>query len=144
METGPLRKKLNPLIRCIKCWSSQAHSNLHLVVFSLKKTPFYNGEIIKDLCQKTGIFNLIHQNERHFRNKFGMMIYEDILVLEPNTEVDNTDEIARTVALAHLKDAMNRAPSESQEDLLKAINAVHKVTASPLFINILKSFTFQL
>jgi len=100
---------------------------------NVKKTAFYNGEIIKDLCQKTGIFNIIHQNERHFRNKFGTMIYEDILVLEPNTEVENTDEIARTVALAHLKDAMNRAPSESQADLLKAINAVHKVTASPLF-----------
>jgi 16S rRNA G966 N2-methylase RsmD len=100
---------------------------------NVKKTAFYNGELIKDLCQKTGIFRLIHQNERHFRNKFGTMIYEDILVLQPNTEVENTDEIARTVALAHLKDAMNRAPIESQDDLVKAINAVHKVTASPIF-----------
>jgi len=100
---------------------------------SVKKTPFFNGEIIRELCQKTGIFNLIHQNERHFRNKFGIFIYEDILVLQPNALLENTDDIARTVALAHLKDAMNRTPVESQEDLFKAINSIHKVTASPIF-----------
>ncbi|EDN67586.1 conserved hypothetical protein [Beggiatoa sp. PS] len=100
---------------------------------NVKKTPFFNGEIMIDLCQHTGIFSLLHQNERHFRNKFGTTIYEDILVLQPNIKVDKTDEIARTVALTHLKNAINSTPVESKADLLKAIDSVHRVTASPIF-----------
>jgi len=100
---------------------------------NVKKTPFFNGNIIIDLCKKTGIFNIVHQNERHFRNKFGTLIYEDILVLQPNTRQESTDEIARSVACSHLKEAIFRTPTESKKDLLKAIDSVNKVTSSPLF-----------
>ncbi|RKZ77368.1 MAG: hypothetical protein DRR19_28035 [Candidatus Parabeggiatoa sp. nov. 1] len=100
---------------------------------NVKKTPFFNGNLIIDICKQTGIFNVVHKNERHFRNKFGTTIYEDILVLQPNASVEKTDDIARSVAHSHLTDAIFRTPTESKEDLLKAIDSVNKVTGSPLF-----------
>ncbi len=100
---------------------------------NVKKTAFYNGKIISDLCQETGICDIVHSSERHFQNKFGATIYEDILVLKPNVSEDSTDHIARSVALAHLNEAITRAPEESQEDLRKAISSVHKVKGSPVY-----------
>ncbi len=98
---------------------------------NVKKTPFYNGMIIKDICQESNLFLLSDISERFFKNKFGKTIYEDILTLEPKDIVNNTDEYARTVALSHLKDALSRVHPESQLDLVKAINSISKVLPSP-------------
>lgn len=98
---------------------------------NVKKTPFYNGMIIKDICQESNLFSLSDISERFFKNKFGKTIYEDILTLEPKDTVHNTDEYARTVASSHLKDALSRVHPESQLDLEKALNSISKVLPSP-------------
>lgn len=98
---------------------------------NIKKTPFYNGVIIRDICQESNLFLLSDISERFFKNKFGKTIYEDILTLEPKDIVNNTDEYARTVALSHLKDALSRVDPESQLDLEKALNSISKVLPSP-------------
>jgi len=101
---------------------------------NVKKTPFYNGMIIKDICTETKLFSMTDMSERFFRNKFGTTIYEDILTLEPKDINNNTDKQARTVAISHLQDAIKRVHPESQLDLEKALVSVDRISPSPEYI----------
>jgi len=98
---------------------------------NVKKTPFYNGMIIKDICQKTNLFSITDTSERFFKNKFGTTIYEDILTLKPNEISNSTDNSARAVAFFHLQDAIDRVHPESRLDLEKALSMVDKISSSP-------------
>ena len=98
---------------------------------NVKKTPFYNGMIIKDICKRSNLFSITDTSERFFRNKFGITIYEDILTLKPKAINNNTDNIARTVASLHLQNAVERVHSESRLELEKALSMVNKVSPSP-------------
>ena len=100
---------------------------------NVKKTPFYNGRIIKDVCNETELFSITDTSERFFKNKFGTTIYEDILTLKPNGSNDNTDQFARAVAISHLKEALKRVPSESLSDLEKALESADKISSSPKY-----------
>ncbi len=101
---------------------------------NVKKTPFYNGKIIKNICSQTNLFLVTDESERFFKNKFGAIIYEDILTLKPNDFTDNTDESARNVAISHLENALERVPTESASDLKKAIELVDNIFSSPTYI----------
>lgn len=100
---------------------------------NVKKTPFYNGRIIKDICDETELFSITDMSERFFKNKFGTTIYEDILTLKPNGSNDNTDKLARAVAISHLKEAFKRVPSESLSDLEKALESADNISSSPKY-----------
>ncbi len=100
---------------------------------NVKKTPFYNGRIIKDVCNETELFSITDMSERFFKNKFGTTIYEDILTLKPNGSNDNTDKLARAVAISHLKEALKRVPSESLSDLEKALESADNISSSPKY-----------
>lgn len=100
---------------------------------NVKKTPFYNGKIIEDICYKTNLFSISDTSERFFNNKFGITIYEDIFTLEPKNIDNNTEKHARTVASFHLKDALKRVHQDSQIDLKKAIELVDSVSSSPIY-----------
>lgn len=100
---------------------------------NVKKTPFYNGKIIKDICHKTNLFSVSETSERFFKNKFGTTIYEDIFTLKPKNINNNTDKHARIVAYSHLEDALKRVHPESQLDLKRAIGLVDIVSSSPKY-----------
>lgn len=101
---------------------------------NVKKTPFYNGMIIKNICNRTKLFSISDMSERFFKNKFGTLIYEDILTLKPESKSENTDKAARAVASAHLIEAKKNAPSESMPDLEKALKLIDTVSSSPKYI----------
>lgn len=100
---------------------------------NVRKTAFYNGEIVCDLALTSSLFELNYRAERVFKNKFGSNIIEDILVFKPLSSVVNTDDIARDVAKKHLKKASLSVSAEAAEDLHKAIDSVDKVKPSPIF-----------
>ncbi|MCP4350165.1 MAG: site-specific DNA-methyltransferase [Desulfobacterales bacterium] len=100
---------------------------------NVRKTAFYNGKIIIDICKNSEMFSVEHSTERCFKNKFGTMIYEDILFLKPLHSLNDTDVIARDVALSHLKSSIDQSPAESKDDLEKAIASIKTVEASPTF-----------
>lgn len=100
---------------------------------NVRKTAFYNGKIVIDLCRESDIFDVEHIAERHFRNKFGKTIYEDILVLSPGAATPDIINIARVVAKDHLQNAVNRVPDESKNDLSNAMDSLDNVQPSPLF-----------
>ena len=100
---------------------------------NVRKTPFYNGDIVCDLALTSGLFKLNHRAERAFKNKFGSNIVEDILVFNPLTSVANTDDIAKDIAVKHLKKAALTVYSEAADDLHNAIDYADKVEPSPMF-----------
>lgn len=100
---------------------------------NVRKTAFYNGDIVCDLALKSGLFNLNHRAERVFKNKFGGNIIEDILVFKPSASVADTGRIAKDVAIDHLKKAALSVSNEAKNDLHDAIDSVDKVESSPIF-----------
>lgn len=100
---------------------------------NVRKTAFYNGDIVCDLALRSGLFNLNHRAERVFKNKFGGNIIEDILVFKPSDAVADTDSLAKDVAICHLKNAALSVSNEAKDDLHNAIDFADKVESSPIF-----------
>jgi hypothetical protein len=98
----------------------------------VRKTSFYNGEIVARLAVRCANFRLEARQERVFQNKFGEMIYEDILHFRP-APVLATAESPLEVAREALGDALARAPEESVSDLKEAISRLADVRMSPTY-----------
>lgn len=100
---------------------------------NVRKTPFYNSEIVLELINEMDCFDLIDKSERAFVNKFGKRIVEDIIIVEKKTNIKPKIEIAKSVAKKHLVNAQAMAPKEVEDDFIDAINRIDKVIASPIF-----------
>ena len=100
---------------------------------NVKKTPFYNGRILRRLAVECLGLGVLLEQERVFQNRFGQDIYEDILHIELRP-IDRPDwsDWARALATEVLEEAGKRAPEESLEDLRNAIERVACVDPSPL------------
>lgn len=82
----------------------------------VRKTRFFNGEIVAGLAVSSAGYHLQTRQERVFQNRFGEMIFEDILhlVSRPSSgTMTPPAEIAREALMA----ARCRAPEESLSDL---------------------------
>src|SRR5262249_15078594 len=100
---------------------------------NVRKTRFFNGEIMATLAVRCVGFSIISRQERFFMNRFGGRIYEDILHLEVakggNTKMEDPRAVAREV----LDEAQTRAPDESLGDLQAAMQLADEVQGSPLY-----------
>ena len=96
---------------------------------------FCNSELIYGMVQEIFGLNLILRQERVFKNRYGTMIYEDILHFENNKykyQVDEKtiSEKAREIAVRMLKE---KKPLEKNEAALhEAISFANKVKKSEL------------
>lgn len=102
----------------------------------VKKTRFFNGEILSEIATRCLGYELELKQKRFFKNKFGQIIYEDILHLRNDNKKqrilgENPASIARHV----LEEARSRTPSESEEDLELALQELDTVPPSPLYKN---------
>jgi DNA modification methylase len=100
---------------------------------NVRKTRFFNGEIVARLAVHSAGYFLETRQERVFQNRFGEMIYEDILHLRQrptNGESMSPLDVAREVLTA----ARSRAPAESLSDLSSALEKLGEVGPSPLYI----------
>jgi SAM-dependent methyltransferase len=100
---------------------------------NVRKTVFYNGEIVAELAVSCAGFSLSSRQERVFQNRFGEMIYEDILHFSPNQLGSSSLVHPRQIAEEALKAALVRVPSESESDLWDAIERTGDVDASPVY-----------
>lgn len=101
----------------------------------VRKTPFFNGEIIAEVAGSACGFSLALKQERVFTNRYGQLIYEDILHLaptEPEPSHEEQDVVVRQLSKAVLTNALDRCPTESKADIQSAIEAVEKVNTSPI------------
>jgi len=101
---------------------------------SVRKTQFFNGEIITEIaCRALGM-EIILKQERVFTNRFGLSIYEDILHFnnKKNTP-DNWLGIARIISSEVLESVKATCPDETKEDLIDAINKVNILEPSTIY-----------
>jgi len=100
----------------------------------VRGVPFYNGEIVCQLATAVLGLGLPLRQERVFKNKFGKLIYEDILHFE-NCSVTPQNALAnaRTIASQVLEASLPLAAEEVRCDLEEALANVSEVQASPLF-----------
>jgi SAM-dependent methyltransferase len=99
----------------------------------VRKTVFFNGEIVAGLAVRCAGFAFRSRQERVFQNRFGEMIYEDILhfTLRPLAECfsGSASDFAKEILSA----AFQRAPSESENDLRDAIDRIADVAPSSMY-----------
>ncbi len=103
----------------------------------VRKTPFYNGEIIAEIAVRACALSLELKQERVFRNRFGQDIYEDILHFRRRTgeRVASRAAIERMVlgvAEEVLQSTLDSCPDESRADVAQALSSLESVTRSPL------------
>jgi len=100
----------------------------------VKKTAFFNGEIVSEIAYQCCKMNLINRQERVFINRYGAHIYEDILHFESNKKISiNGIETARNIAKDIFLSVMSTAPEESQVDLQDALDKLSDVQPSEMF-----------
>jgi len=100
---------------------------------NVRKTPFFNGDLVTKIAVACEGFRYVLRQERIFKNKFGLSIVEDILHFAPANASHRCDVSPLDVARDALIDAQKQAPTESQCDLKAAIDGVDSVSASPLY-----------
>lgn len=100
---------------------------------NVRKTNFYNGEIIASIAEIAGMY-IDFRQERVFTNRFGQSIFEDILHFRNgNNPISTNEKRIRDLSTEILINALNRAPNESVDDLSNAIEYVNNVKRSPIY-----------
>lgn len=112
--------------------------NAHIIIVvgresNVRKTRFYNGEIVADLAVRCVGLRFAVRQERVFQNRFGDMIYEDILHFRTSGTERSLAQPAE-IAEEALTAALGRAPAESKQDLRDALERLDQVRPSPLFL----------
>ncbi|MEJ7616598.1 MAG: DNA methyltransferase [Pyrinomonadaceae bacterium] len=99
---------------------------------NVRSSPFYNGQIVKEIINALGCFESVTDRERTFVNKFGASIKEDIIISKKVPSLPHRS-VSKMVSVKHLEDALNLAPLEVRKDITDAISNIDSVDPSPLF-----------
>jgi hypothetical protein len=98
---------------------------------TVRKTRYFNGEIVARLAmQCVGLIPETRQ-ERVFRHKFGTLIYEDILHLRPSASTGTI--MPEAIANDVLRESLSSVKPEAAADLQEALNRIEEVRPSPLY-----------
>ncbi len=101
---------------------------------NVRGLSFKNGEVVAAIASGGADFHLETRQERKFKNKFGEIIYEDILHLVPASKgVVADDSFARSMALWSLQEASKNTQEEIRYEALEAKKRAYTVQKSPLF-----------
>ncbi len=99
---------------------------------NIRKVPFYNGQIVKQIIETIPGFKMVDTTERYFFNKFGNKIIEDILIFQKNGRSELTSE-AKSIAQKNLLASLEYAQAEVKQDIIEAVNDIDTITPSPIF-----------
>ncbi len=102
----------------------------------VRGVAFSNSEIVASLAEGLPSLRFARWQERKFTNRFGVVIYEDILSFEVDKSSINPcgaklDKFSREVARHVLLEALEQSTGDVREDLQSAVESVTKVEASP-------------
>lgn len=100
---------------------------------NVRGIPFYNGQLIIEMLEKSCGFSNIKTLERKFTNKFGISIKEDIIIAEKSTKSTLNFNHGRIIALKHLKEALPKSIGNVALDIKDAIKTIDEINPSPLF-----------
>lgn len=123
------------------CETSRVCSKDAKVIFivgresNVRKTPFKNALLLKKVAKLCG-FKLEGQQHRKFTNKFGKLIYEEILrfTIDYNIEIeiDKIIEHARKTGIDSLKNARKYCSADILPELEEAIIKSKNIETSPI------------
>jgi hypothetical protein len=100
---------------------------------NVRGIPFYNGQLIIEILEKSCSFSNIKTLERKFTNKFGISIKEDIIIAEKSHNSTPNFNHGRTISLNHLREALPKSIGDVALDIKDAIKAIDEIEPSPLF-----------
>lgn len=101
---------------------------------TVRGISFKNASLVAALAVGTSGFILHSRQERKFKNKFGEIIYEDILHLRPVGNLPaNGESISRAIAEQALLYAAAVAPDGVHGDIIDALKRTETVHPSPIF-----------
>jgi len=101
----------------------------------VKKTRFFNGELIAEIAVSACGFKLKMKQKRSFINRYGQLIIEDILHFSPTEDkfsLKKQEKIVRKIALKTLENALENSPFESKNDIRNAIQLIEKIHPSKI------------
>lgn len=100
----------------------------------IRDVRFYNGQIVALLGMRSAGFNIETRQERVFKNKFGTLIYEDILhfIVSKKESKDSLYD-ARNIAKEVLEYAAEIAPVRSRGEIQDALKHISDLQPSPLY-----------
>lgn len=104
---------------------------------NVRKVSFSNSKLVYLVARECIGMNLILKQERVFKNRYGQMIYEDILHFE-NTKLCNKSEseiirTAKEIANNELSEAIHKASGDVLEDIHSAIEKLNDVNCSVFY-----------
>lgn len=101
---------------------------------TVRNTIIDNSKLVAILALGNGNFKLEKIQERKFKNKFGQVIFEDILHLIPQETKDlSIDNFAYLVAQFTLEKLTQSSKGDVLDDIIKAIKSCQLIQESPLF-----------
>jgi SAM-dependent methyltransferase len=102
---------------------------------NVRKTQFYNGDIVTNLAVRSLGWSCVLRQERAFMNRFGDTITEDILhfVTGQSTQGQAKRVEPKEIAREVLTEALQRVPDEARDDLEAALSKIESVKPSPLY-----------
>lgn len=102
---------------------------------SVLGVPFRNGELVVEVVRRAFGIELALRQERKFLNRFGQLIYEDVLHFEsvPVEYLEPAQGAARAVALESLHSGLNVVDQKSISLLRSACLNAANIKPSPLF-----------
>ncbi len=103
----------------------------------VRKTRFYNGEMLAEIAARACGLELRQRQERVFLNRFGQHIFEDIIhlsVAPGSRAIARSTRHARSRLIAGhvLEDALSSCPDETRQDIRSALDELDQVKPSPL------------
>lgn len=99
---------------------------------SVLGVSWMNSDIVRRLAVESGLYECSLVQERKFKNKFGTIIYEDVLHLKPNSSSFQTTGLAQIVARELFREAMTTASRGNVVLLERAIHKTYELTGSPI------------
>ena len=106
---------------------------------NVRGVSFRNGELVAAIASAGLGGRILEWHERHFLNRFGKHIFEDVLTIIPHRQPQArkaflAEEIGRPVGLAALRSALEEAPAERKVEIEMAIEAGQTVPSSPIIL----------
>ncbi len=101
---------------------------------AVRGTAFFNGELVAELAVCSLGLTLHMRQERRFRNRYGIDIYEDILHFRATPALPGEDcclQAARRIARQVLTAAWSHAPRHERPSLAQTLERLAEILPSP-------------
>ena len=120
------------------CRVAKTGARLVLVIgreSTVQHVPVYNGQLVAELGTRAVGLAIDRRQERKYRNRFGVDIYEDILHFNVPPDVPNKSfalSKAREIAVEVLSDTLQTGPDTRTQAIRDALDGAATVSPSPL------------